>query len=441
MTDEIGLPENAAPPAPGDIDEFAGIEPPRRMRSPIVAVLGALLAGYLLFHLRVDFSYWMHNSSPQDLGDARGAAAALPGGNRYVTVRGAPDRTNAAMLDTRGKDEFRQFFRLLGTDTRFLVLRTYGSLPNARTVEDRFTGRLLAFHDLSFADSIREWFRTRVTATHFFAPAALRERLGARETDLLDLAGDRVHLGPDARLALDFAFPDQYRLALPRDRFLTAEAAAAALAKLGFQAPAPAALPVKLPDPAGFFLFVGRPQPVRRDPVMETVRGLDPQATAAPDPTDPAAVYVAIPKKVYTEGEAQARRALEALGLEGATPPPRIFVATLAPARRDATLEALRKLDPNIEVTLRTETHERPFAALAADRSLDLAHLARAKLIEPLVIPDDAKVLVEADAPSSYWYVPLVCLLLLLFLVFNLLALRAALPRRRHAPAPARSGA
>src|SRR5262249_26411640 len=149
------------PAAAGEVDEFAGIEPPRRMRSPLVAVLAALLAGYLLYHLRTDFSYWFRGrSGPQTLGDARRAMSALPPGNRYVTIGGAPDRSNAALLAARGRDEFRQFFRLLGTGSRLLVLRTYGALPNQRALRDVFTGRLIAFEDLSFADAIRGWFRT-----------------------------------------------------------------------------------------------------------------------------------------------------------------------------------------------------------------------------------------------------------------------------------------
>src|SRR5439155_2158672 len=132
------------------------------------------LAGYLLYHLRADFAYWFRGrSGPLTLGDARAAVAALPPPNRYVTITGAPDRSNAALLDTRGKDQFRQFFRLLGTGSRLLVLRTYGALPHQRALRDVFTGRLIAFDELSFADAIRSWFRTRVTATHFFAPSLL----------------------------------------------------------------------------------------------------------------------------------------------------------------------------------------------------------------------------------------------------------------------------
>src|SRR5215468_946626 len=198
MPDEMAQPPDQAEPAPG-ADEFEGIEPPRRMKSPVLAVLAAVIAGYLLYHLRTDLSYWLRGRSPQQLGDARAAVTQLPPPNSYVSVSGAPDRSNSAMLDTRGKDEYRQMFRLLGTDSRLLVLRTFGRLPNDRTMADKFAGRLVAFRDLSFAQSIREWFRTRVVATHFFDAQQLGAALHSPEIDVKDLAGDRVHLRADSR--------------------------------------------------------------------------------------------------------------------------------------------------------------------------------------------------------------------------------------------------
>src|SRR5207248_883544 len=139
----------------------------------VLAVLAVFIAGFLLFHLRTDLTYWMHGRTAQDLGDAHVAITKLPPPNSYVAIAGAPDRSNAAMLDTRGKDEYRQLLRLLGTDSRLLVLRTFGRVPNQRTMTDRFSGRLVAFRDLSFAQSISEWFRTRVVATHFFGAQQL----------------------------------------------------------------------------------------------------------------------------------------------------------------------------------------------------------------------------------------------------------------------------
>src|SRR5262245_51122673 len=187
MPDEMALPPESNPGA----DEFEGVEPPRRMKSPVLAVLAALIAGYLLYHLRTDLAYFLRGRTAQELGDAHAAVGKLPAPNSYVAVSGSPDRSNAAMLDTRGKDEYRQLLRLLGTDSRLLVLRTFGRVPNDRAMADRFTRRLVAFRNLSFAQSIREWFRTRVVATHFFDSKQLGAVLHSPEADLTDLAGDR----------------------------------------------------------------------------------------------------------------------------------------------------------------------------------------------------------------------------------------------------------
>src|SRR5262245_19499390 len=225
MPDEMALPPESNPGA----DEFEGVEPPRRMKSPVLAVLAALIAGYLLYHLRTDLAYFLRGRTAQELGDAHAAVAKLPPPNSYVALSGAPDRSNAAMLDTRDKDEYRQLLRLLGTDSRLLVLRTFGKVPNERTLADRFSGRLVAFRDLSFAQSIREWFRTRVVATHLFDPKQLSTVLHAPEADLKDLASDSIHLHSDSRIALDILFPDQYRVTMPTKKFPTADTARATL--------------------------------------------------------------------------------------------------------------------------------------------------------------------------------------------------------------------
>ena len=424
MSEEMALPPDTAPGA----DEFEGVEPPRRMKSPVLAVLAAAIAGYLMFHLRTDFGYWMQSKTPQELGDARAAVAKLPPPNRYVALSGAPDRSNAAMLDTRGKDEYRQMMRLLGTDSRILVLRTFGKIPNDRTLADKFSGRLVAFDDMSFAQSIREWFRTRVVATHFFDP----KQLAGGPADVKDLAGDRVHLTAESRVALDMTFPDVYRIEMPLEKFPTADTARAAIAKAGFDQIEPAPLPVELAATADMFVLTGRPRPEVREGVIKTIESSSAKSKVVPDPADPAVLYVAIPKSVYEGDLARAQRHLENIGFEGAAPPPLAFHAHVATGKRDAAIEAL---DPLVGVQPRTETWERTYGQIQSAKDLDFARVARAKLIEPLVIPQGAQVVVESDAPSAYWYVPVVYVLLILFLGFNLFALREALPWRKVASA------
>src|SRR5206468_2097193 len=101
-------------------------------------------------------------------------------------------------------------------------------------------------------------------------------QLGATEPELPDLAGDRVRLSPSSRLALDFVFPTQVRLTLPRDRFATAEAARAAIARAGLSSPTSAALPVTLPTGSDHYLFYGRPRAELREPVELNLKGLSP---------------------------------------------------------------------------------------------------------------------------------------------------------------------
>jgi len=94
----------AAAPA---VDEFAHIPSPRT-RHPVLAAAAAALAFFLVFHIRAEVRYALSPSAPVELGDARTAfsPAGLPAvaevANRYVRVRGTPDRESALELDTKG---------------------------------------------------------------------------------------------------------------------------------------------------------------------------------------------------------------------------------------------------------------------------------------------------------------------------------------------------
>jgi hypothetical protein len=426
MPDETVLPPSpaGAAPSPESVDEFAGIEPARRMRSPIVAALAALVAAYLLFHLRTDLAYWIHESSPIELGEARAVVGGLPPPNHYVSVSGMPDRASAALLDTRGRDEFRQFFRLLGTGSRLLVLRTFGSVPNARTLADRFAGRLVRFRDLSFGDSIAAWFRARQAVAHFLPPDGLR----GHPAQVNDLAGDPVRLTPETRLSIDFSFPDQYLITLPRERYASAAAAETALRQVGLADLGPAPSPVSLPDPTSYYLYVGRPRAEMRDPVLHALGELRPPATVVADPVDPAWLWVAIPKAVYPQGVEQANRALAVMGFAAGLPP-LLYHGRVTAAERDHVLERLSGLDRRILVVPRAETREITYGKLDP-QTFGAARVDRVKVVEPLVIPEGAFVIVEGDAPRSYWYVPILAALLTAFFVFNLFALREALSWR-----------
>src|SRR5882724_1438260 len=129
------LPPSAPPPTLAPEDEFAGIRS-RAGRHPALALGAAALALFIIFHVRADISYALSSNEPIDLGDAaatfgggkpgdgaRPRAVGVPpetlehAANRYVTVRGTPDRESALELDTKRSWVFTQFFRILGTGT------------------------------------------------------------------------------------------------------------------------------------------------------------------------------------------------------------------------------------------------------------------------------------------------------------------------------------
>jgi len=201
-------------------DEFAGI-PSRASRHPIIAAAAALLAGYLVFQIRSDVQYALSPATAIDLGDARQVATSrdVPA-NRYVRLAGRGDRESALILDTQGSWEMTQFFRLLGTEDRVFVKRAADPLPVELAEHDVFTGRLVPFRELSFQESIRRHFSSNVSATHFFAPAALEAALGqGKEVTLTDRAGQKVTLAPEDQLTIDSAPPAQVRIELPAERW------------------------------------------------------------------------------------------------------------------------------------------------------------------------------------------------------------------------------
>jgi len=250
MSDPLTPP--AAQPQPPE-DEFANVRA-RAGRHPALALGAAALALFIIFHIRADLSFALSSAEPIDLGDASATFAAAPAGakphgrgvspealaqaaNHYVRVRGTPDRESALELDTKGSWVFTQFFRILGTGSRLFVHRRENPLPAVRAEEDRFEGRLIRFADLSFEHSIREYTAAHVSATHFFAPDALRRAVaqapGAQTVTINDLAGDPVVLGPNDLLAIDVTVPEQIRISFPPDKFRHAAEASSEVEKRG----------------------------------------------------------------------------------------------------------------------------------------------------------------------------------------------------------------
>ncbi|HVZ71596.1 MAG TPA: hypothetical protein VHJ20_04400 [Polyangia bacterium] len=370
--------------APG-VDEFAHIRSPRA-RHPVLAGAAALLALYLVIHVRADVRYALSSGEPLELGDARETFAprlTISGlDDRYVVVRGAPDRESGLEVDTKGSWTFSQFFRILGTGNRLFVHRRESPLPGAKAEVDVFTGRLVRFGELPFEDAVRAYFSAHVAASHFFAPKDLRDALrrgGAVE--LRDLAGDPVTIAPDELLFVDAARAGEVRVFLPRARFPDADQARAEIVKRG----------------------------------------------GVVTPTD----------KPIIESDAKPA---------SSTPPPAVerwaFVVTFPADERDAALDALADLDREVRIQDARETIKVRLSDVTAtddglamrpgggsERRLGIAEIAAVKTVSTAQIPPDAYLLIEADRPRDHLSTLLLALAVATFGVFNLAAVFRELRR------------
>jgi hypothetical protein len=381
------------PPSPRadaatDVDEFAHIPRPRG-RHPLVALAGALLAFFLVWHARRDLRYALSPSLPLDLGHASevfGGGHDLAGvENRYVRVLGTPDRESALEIDTKGSWVFSQLFRVLGTRDRLFVHRREDPLPAFRAEADVFEGRLIRVGDLSFSDAIRRYFSAHVVATHFFAPElfirALTERAAGAPLSVADRTGDVVTLAESERISVDVAEPDIVRIGVPRARFPTEDAARAALTGRG----------------------------------GEIVRALG-SVTGKP-----------------------AANAPEAGPLSSTTPPPErwTFLVRFKTAARQAALDAIGDLDRAVEIRDARHTIEVAVADVAADPArglvvrpgqgtpqlLPAASVSSIHTMSPVLIPADAYLLVEGDRPREHLPTVLIAIVLMMFGAVNLVGL------------------
>jgi hypothetical protein len=372
--------------AAGVVDEFAHI-PRVRARHPIIAAAGALLAFFLVFHIRHDLRYALSSSAPLELGAARQSFGTGKVGNdvdnRYVRLSVIPDRESALEIDTKGSWVFSQFFRVLGTGDRLFLHRRESPLPASRAEADVFEGRLIRFDELSFADAIRGYFGRHVTATHFFAPEAFVRAVAGRVAGgaiaLADRTGDTVSLGGDEAISVEVVEPDQVQLGLPRARFATEPEARAAITSRGGE--------------------------------VLASRGLAKGASASGPESGP---------------------------MSAAPPPPErwVFVARFAPTRRQAALDELGDVDRLVEIRDARETVTARLADLAAvgdglvvrpagapERRLGAAEIAAVRTLAPVVISPDAFLLVEGDQPREHLATIFFALMLVMFGTVNLMGL------------------
>ena len=219
-------------------DEFAHVRSSRR-RHPAIALAATALAAFLIYQIHDDLLFAISHSDARDIGDARTLASTpfdkLPI-NQHVRLSGMADRESGVVIDTAGSWQFTQFFRLLGTRSRVFVSRVPDPIPVEQAERDVFVGRLVRFRDLSFADAIRKHFANRVSATHFFAPSVVRDRVAATNGGpvvLSDMLGEQVSLAPTDELSIDVARPADMVVELPRTKYPDPAAARTAVEQVG----------------------------------------------------------------------------------------------------------------------------------------------------------------------------------------------------------------
>ena len=371
----------------GSVDEFAHIKR-RRSRHPLITLAGALFAFFLVFYGWRDLRYALSPGAPLELGAAAqvftNARATAGLENRYVRLSGTPDRESALELDTKGSWVFSQLFRVMGTGDRLFVHRTENPLPAERAEADVFQGRLIRVDDLPYADAIRGYFAKHVTATHYFAPdatlKALAERAPGAPLSIVDRGGDKASLAGDDALAIEVLRPDEVQLGLPRARFATEDAARAAITSRGGEVTVAKGL-VKAPAPPS--------------------AGASTLLASAPEP-----------------------------------PSRWTFVVRFPASRRQAALDELGDIDRTVEIRDARETvtaHAGELAvengalvvraAGAPERRLAAVEIAAVHTPAPVVIPGDAYLLVEGDRPRDHFNSILIALVLMVFGVFNIVAL------------------
>jgi len=370
MADDNQKDDLDAPP-PGDPDEFAKVGAPKPSRHPIGAVVVIGLGALVLWHTRADLKYALSSRTPVELGEARTVesrnVALADLDNRYARVEGLPDRRNGLAIEPRGEKSRHLFVRLLGTKNRLFVRVV--DTANRSELADKWAGRLRRIDALPWAAQLRDYYATKVTARRFMTAEALSSALGKPATtdaDVVDRAGQPLRVAANAALTLDLVRPDQLRVLLARDTFAAEEDAKKELERLGLSATADY-------GPKEAFAFVVDAPPAMRNDVIAKLE--------------------------------QRGFAFQAADL------------SIAAARADVTVDGGSLVVQKGEVVggdgAKSALRAAPFRA-------PIAQLLAASVEEPIVIPADAYVLVEGEAPGGLVWVPVVAAFVLAFIAFNL---------------------
>ena len=205
-----------------------------------------------------------------------------------------------------------------------------------------------------------------MTATHFFAPALVREQVAAAKGGpvlLADMTGEQVSLAPNDQLSIDVSRPADVQVEMPRTKYADVAAARAAIEQRGGKILDELAKPS---DPKSVALVVTIAEE-GRDQIMNAISELDPKVRFVP-------VRATHATRIADLGASEDGLIVKAGGENTALPQARIMaVRTLAPVH----------------------------------------------------IPDDALLLREGDRPRDHLKVLVAAAFLLGFALINLLALRA----------------
>lgn len=369
-------------PPQSDEDEFAGIAPTPRRRSPVSALVVIGLAGVLIWHLRADLTYAFRSRTAHDLGDARSFAGrgAVLEDNTYVSAKGQPDRRNALFIEPRGEKSREAFFRLLGTGSSVLVRET--DTARKPKLADAWTGRLRRLDALPWSAAMREYFVRDVTAQRYLTRETLQTAVGKPAIEVKDRAGEALKLDANTELAIDSTDADKIEVLLPRDKFPTLADAQHELDQMGL----PAQPGYGTAD--AFGVLIDAPKDKRN------------------------AILSRLEDKELAFQLAQVR-----------------YLAKLSALSAGAGGLSIA----NAEV-LRPDGVRVP--SLARPAVLPWAAVQAASVSEPLHIAADAWVLTEGEAPSRFWWAPLLAALLVAFAAFNVWYLvRRRDSDPRHPPA------
>jgi hypothetical protein len=232
------------------------------------------------------------------------------------------------------------------------------ALPAGRRLdfEERWTGRLRRFDTLPYASSIRDYYAHEVEAARYLPLDAFRAALSGGPTALNDRTGEPLKLTPETEMVVDAIVPNRIKVTLPTEKFPSELDARHELERLGLT-----------------FTQIG---------------GFDVH--------DESFIYA-------VEAPAAQRDAVVGK-LEGAG------LAFAADARRHRVkLSRLKLVGDQIEIE----------GAPPAARRLSYAWLTAVSVDNPIVIPPDAWVLTEGEAPERFWWAPALAALLGAFVAFN----------------------